>query len=248
MNITIEEPKELFVENGELRIHCIDSENISPEGLPPLVIIPGMVNSAEEYTPFFREYMKTRRCIFISIRGRGKSDAPAEGYAFEDQVSDIRSVVEALGLTSFHLFGHSVGGTFALGYALRYPGFGKTIIGDYAALYPPFGEQWANKIRDTMPGKMSDAALDGITRDARAVNMYPSLAGKIGQIYLIFGSAEDSLVRPKHLDSYHEFLGSTSLFRLKGYGHELFKPDGDACIAIIDRILDLPAQELPEKE
>lgn len=239
MNITAPntEPSELFAHNGKVRIHYIDSADISPTDTTPLVIIPGMVNSAEQYAPAFRNYMHTRRCILVSIRGRGQSDAPEEGYTFEEQVSDIRSVVEALGLTSFHLFGHSVGGAFALGYTLQYRHDDAVIIGDYPAFYPPFSGQWADRVREAMPGIMPDAALDGLVRDVRPRNMYPSLTGKAGQVYVIYGSTEESLVEPPHLDLYRKYLDASSLFRMEGYGHDLFEPEAEPCIAVIEQIL-----------
>jgi pimeloyl-ACP methyl ester carboxylesterase len=241
MSNSFAEPEELFIDNDGIRIHCIDSGNMLTEKTMPLVVIPGMVNAAEEYIPDFRKYIKTRRCIFISIRGRGKSEAPTGGYTFDEQVSDIRSVIETLKLTSFHLFGHSVGGAFALGYALRYPVSGKIIIGDYPPVYPAFSEQWADRVRMRLPGKMSDTALDGIVRDARTVDMFPSLAEKTGQVYLIFGSAEDSLITLNHLDMYKAALGPDALFRLEGQGHALFSSDNDddACITTIEHILHL---------
>ncbi|MDO8354389.1 MAG: alpha/beta hydrolase [Aestuariivirga sp.] len=65
---------------------------------------------------------KTRRAIAIDLRGRGKSDAPANGdYAVEAVTGDVDAVAINLGLTRFVLVGHSMGGSTAIAYAAAHP-------------------------------------------------------------------------------------------------------------------------------
>ena len=54
-------------------------------------------------------------------RGCGLSDWEAGAFTFEDWVSDLESVVEALGLQQFPLLGVSQGGAVAVAYAARHP-------------------------------------------------------------------------------------------------------------------------------
>lgn len=58
--------------------------------------------------------------ILPDARGHGLSGAPATGYARDDRVEDLRRFVELLGLERFHLVGLSMGGSTAIGYALKY--------------------------------------------------------------------------------------------------------------------------------
>jgi pimeloyl-ACP methyl ester carboxylesterase len=52
--------------------------------------------------------------------GHGKSDAPETGYSRADRVEHLRAFVAALSIERFHLVGLSMGGTTAIGYALRF--------------------------------------------------------------------------------------------------------------------------------
>jgi pimeloyl-ACP methyl ester carboxylesterase/DNA-binding winged helix-turn-helix (wHTH) protein len=54
-------------------------------------------------------------------RGCGLSDWEATEFTFDDWVSDLESVVEALGLERFPLLGVSQGGAVAVAYAARHP-------------------------------------------------------------------------------------------------------------------------------
>ncbi len=54
-------------------------------------------------------------------RGCGLSDWNATDFTFEDWVTDLETVVEALGLTRFPLLGVSQGGAVAVAYAARHP-------------------------------------------------------------------------------------------------------------------------------
>jgi pimeloyl-ACP methyl ester carboxylesterase/DNA-binding winged helix-turn-helix (wHTH) protein len=54
-------------------------------------------------------------------RGCGLSDWDAGAFTFEDWVSDLESVVEAVGLQQFPLLGVSQGGAVAVAYAARHP-------------------------------------------------------------------------------------------------------------------------------
>ncbi|MGI2328094.1 alpha/beta fold hydrolase [Planococcus sp. YIM B11945] len=60
------------------------------------------------------------RFIGIDLRGFGKSDKPWSGYDYDTQASDIKAVVDHLGLTDFALAGFSMGGPIAIRYLSKY--------------------------------------------------------------------------------------------------------------------------------
>jgi pimeloyl-ACP methyl ester carboxylesterase/DNA-binding winged helix-turn-helix (wHTH) protein len=62
-----------------------------------------------------------RRFIRYDERGCGLSDWDAKDFTFDDWVTDLESVVEALGLERFPLLGVSQGGAVAVAYAARHP-------------------------------------------------------------------------------------------------------------------------------
>ncbi|HET9565638.1 MAG TPA: alpha/beta fold hydrolase [Mycobacterium sp.] len=77
-------------------------------------------------SPVWRHWVRdlSLRHTFIRYdeRGCGLSDWSATDFSFDDWVSDLESVVEALGLDRFPLLGVSQGGAVAVAYAARHPG------------------------------------------------------------------------------------------------------------------------------
>lgn len=68
-----------------------------------------------------RDLASGHQFIRYDERGCGLSDWDAGEFTFEDWVSDLESVVEALGLEKFPLLGVSQGGAVAVAYAARHP-------------------------------------------------------------------------------------------------------------------------------
>jgi pimeloyl-ACP methyl ester carboxylesterase/DNA-binding winged helix-turn-helix (wHTH) protein len=76
-------------------------------------------------SPVWRHWVRelSLRHTFIRYdeRGCGLSDWNATDFSFDDWVSDLESVVDALGLDRFPLLGVSQGGAVAVAYAARHP-------------------------------------------------------------------------------------------------------------------------------
>ena len=76
-------------------------------------------------SPVWRHWVRdlSLRHTFIRYdeRGCGLSDWSATEFSFDDWVSDLESVAEALGLERFPLMGVSQGGAVAVAYAARHP-------------------------------------------------------------------------------------------------------------------------------
>lgn len=76
-------------------------------------------------SPVWRHWVRDmslrHKFIRYDERGCGLSDWDAADFTFEDWVTDLESVVEALGLDRFPLLGVSQGGAVAVAYAARHP-------------------------------------------------------------------------------------------------------------------------------
>ena len=70
---------------------------------------------------WWTELSKHNLLIRYDERGCGLSDWTAEGQSFANWVSDLESVVQAIGIDRFALLGVSQGGAVAVEYALRHP-------------------------------------------------------------------------------------------------------------------------------
>lgn len=99
------------------------------------------------------------RCIGIDLRGFGKSDKPFEGYSYDRLADDIRYIVEALGLKSFTLAGHSVGGAIVTRYMSRHNGYGVSKLALFATAAPSFVE------KPNFPYGLKIDAVNAIIRD-----------------------------------------------------------------------------------
>jgi 3-oxoadipate enol-lactonase len=78
------------------------------------------------------------RVLRFDNRGIGATSKPAGPYSSAQLAADTKGLVDALGITGFHLMGVSMGGMIAQSYAITYPGDLKsvTLACTYAAPGP----------------------------------------------------------------------------------------------------------------
>ncbi|MGL4338033.1 MAG: alpha/beta fold hydrolase, partial [Turicibacter sp.] len=84
------------------------------------------------------------RCITVDLRGFGQSDRPTTGYDYDTMASDIKTVIDALGLKDIMLIGHSMGGAIAIRYLSKYGAHGVSKLCLLSAAAPSFvrTEDW----------------------------------------------------------------------------------------------------------
>jgi pimeloyl-ACP methyl ester carboxylesterase len=74
------------------------------------------------FLPLLNELARRSRLVRFDSRGSGLSDWHIpDSVTFEDMVSDFETVVDALGLEQFSIFGMSQGAAIAAAYAARHP-------------------------------------------------------------------------------------------------------------------------------
>jgi pimeloyl-ACP methyl ester carboxylesterase len=90
-----------------------------------VVLVHGMAgdNMASWYLTMAHPLAESgRRVLLYDLRGHGRSERPARGYALDDFVDDLEALLGHWAVTGrVHLFGNSFGATVAFGYALRHP-------------------------------------------------------------------------------------------------------------------------------
>ena len=152
------EPSHKTVDSLGLPIHCLEWGE--PNG-DPLVLVHGFLDLAFSWTPFVAELQRrAARPLWIvapDCRGHGDSGWVSAGgyYHFPDYVFDLGCVIQTLGVRSFKLIGHSMGGTISLLYTGAFPervnklvlieGVGP--VGMNFADAPIRMEQWIGEIR-----------------------------------------------------------------------------------------------------
>jgi pimeloyl-ACP methyl ester carboxylesterase len=118
------EPRHKSVDSQGLAIHYLEWGEPAAE---PIVLVHGFLDQAHSWTFLVRALSKrSRQPLWIvapDCRGHGDSGWVGAGgyYHFPDYVYDLDCVVSALGVSRFHLIGHSMGGTISFLYAGAFP-------------------------------------------------------------------------------------------------------------------------------
>jgi pimeloyl-ACP methyl ester carboxylesterase len=229
---------ESFVDNNQVRIHYIQSTPDGTSGMTPLVVIPGMGQAAEDFAGPMAGNLG-RPSVYVSIRGRGRSDVPASGYSYREQLSDVEAVVDHLGLDFFFLMGHSVGVAFALGLAGSRPErIRGLILSDYLPHYPPLPEEWVADVLKNPEIGMPEHAVRALAAESERVVLMEELP-KITAPVLVTraGIAEESLLPEELLRLYTENLPDCRVETLEGMGHEPLDPDPGKFLGLIRKFM-----------
>ena len=228
--------QEKFVKNGEVEIQFL-VVNHSPDKIP-LVIIPGAIVGAEDFYEGIKHHVNFY-CIIISIRGRGKSGKPVEGYSIEEQISDIDAVVNQEKLNKFYILGHSVGGGLASFYSVKHPEkIMGLIIADYLPRYPQFTTKWAERIRSHYNDEeISENFLNGIVKDAVKEDFTDALAKCDFKKLLLKAGKENSLMPIEKANELCEKLPNTSLKEINDSGHEMFWEKPEEVLMMIEEFI-----------
>lgn len=95
---------------------------IDGEGEETVVLVNGLADDLETWAyqvPALHE--AGYRVLRFDNRGIGRSDKPTGPYSSELLADDAKALVDALGVTDFHMMGVSMGGMIVQTYALKYP-------------------------------------------------------------------------------------------------------------------------------
>lgn len=104
----------------------------------PLVVLHGLLGSLDNWNTFASQQEGKRPVIAIDMRNHGKS--PHEvGMSYQLMVDDVFAVLDHLGIQTYDLMGHSMGGKTAMLMAMKSPSsIDKLIVVDMAPVnYPP---------------------------------------------------------------------------------------------------------------
>lgn len=234
MDVFIEEG---WIDNGGVRINYFLS-NPEKVGIAPLFICPGLSESAEDYLKLMSA-LENNRCIALSFRGRGKSDAPLSGYSLEDHVSDIVSVVTHLGLDDVYLMGYSRGVSYALGYAIQHhENIKGLIIEEYPAKHKQMPSGWGKEYLLTPWGeRMKPHGVMGIELESRHVDFQSDLVKLNCPTLIMRGGSEGSLLTDDDIDIYVKSFRDARLEAFDNAGHDIQTECFDRFVKVIRHFL-----------
>ena len=227
--------KEYRVENHGVRINYLDSELVNKH--IPLFFFPGMLTTAQDYVEDIK-VMAPRRCLSLSLRGRGKSDTPVSGYSLDDHVSDIEAVIQKTQLNHFGIFAFSMGVPYAIEYAAKHrESIAGLIIGDFPALLRRIPETWISNVIQRF-GKDREQFAVAIQRESKAIELWDRLDTFNFPLLVLHGCKEGSLLNEEHIKLYKKHARNIQVIAFEDSGHQIWKPDYEKLIAIIKRFMD----------
>lgn len=95
----------------------------------PLMLVPSTGFAANVWQGYqVPELSKHLQVVIFDPRGTGRSGRPQDFYTIERMAADVVALLDAVGLESAHLLGHSMGGRIAMQTALDWPGRVRSVI------------------------------------------------------------------------------------------------------------------------
>src|SRR5215475_8564314 len=92
------------------------------DGAETIVLVNGLADDLETWVLQVDDFLAAGyRVLRFDNRGIGQSAKPPGPYSSAMLAADAKALVDALGITNFHLMGVSMGGMIAQEYALSYP-------------------------------------------------------------------------------------------------------------------------------
>ena len=116
----------------------------------PVVLIHGFGASSYSWRKVMPDLAKEYRVVAIDLFGFGWTERPENGRPFtrDDQVELVLGVMDALGVDSAHIVGHSYGGAITMALAADHPERVKSmVLVDSAAVdYPMLRRKWISRV------------------------------------------------------------------------------------------------------
>ncbi|HEY4672601.1 MAG TPA: alpha/beta hydrolase [Nitrososphaerales archaeon] len=217
--------EEGWVENDGIRLHYLDGYKNSDPKLIPLFYLPGDLEGAENLESDIHLFAP-RRCISVSLRGRGRSDAPKKGYTFFDHVSDLEAIASKIGLESFCLMAYSIGVPYSIEFGARHPECLKgLIVIDYPPCYPAISDEWVRSILFGMAEQVKSDVVKALQRESKEILLWNRLDKIRCPVLILKGGLPGSYLEQGMVSKYLEHLPTPKVITFENSGHLIWEPD-----------------------
>ena len=163
-----------FVRIGEVEL---DVERSGREGAPPLLLIMGMSGTALHWgEPFLEALRRDFDVIAFDHRGVGASTRLDGALSIAGMAEDAAALLEALGISSAHVVGISMGGMIAQELALAHPERVRTLTLGCTYCGGPAGELSAPGVLERLSAAMMSGDRERAIRTGWEVNVSPAFA------------------------------------------------------------------------
>ena len=216
------------------------------DGRPPIVFVPGVTDVADDY----REILGAlgRRVAVIDLRGRGRSDVPARGYALDDHVADVASVVAEVTSGPVHLMTFSRGTSYALGWAFTDPGrVWSVAIGDYPAREIALPPGLASRFLEgrwrgsPVTDRIAPEAFRCLVDDAVGREMWEEL-GQLRIPVLVVRAGAGGPLDAEGCERYRQAVADVEIVTFDDSPHDIFRPDRTRYLELVRRHVERAEQ------
>lgn len=108
-----------IIDLPNIRLHV---QELNPAGRETIIMVHGMFsNLAVYYFNIAPMLAKHYRVVLFDMKGHGMSEKVQTGYDLTSMTTDLRDLMDELGIEKAHLAGYSYGGLVALKMATRFP-------------------------------------------------------------------------------------------------------------------------------
>jgi non-heme chloroperoxidase len=149
-------------------------EQGDPAGVP-LILLHGYTDSWRSFAGLLKHLPATFRTIALSQRGHGDAGRPRQGYHPRDFAADLAAFMDAIGIDSAILVGHSMGSQIAQRFAIEHGQRvrGLVLIGAFSSLRdnPIIRELWHSTV-----AAMTDPIDPAFVRDFQSATLAQPVA------------------------------------------------------------------------
>lgn len=153
------------VQDGELYYECTGRG-------APLILIHAGLSDRREWKYQTEEFGSTFQTIVYDQRGAGNSSIPTAAFWPAD---DLKALMDHLGLEKANLMGHSIGGTVALDFVLRYPERVSSLILVASGVN---GYQWSKEYQDWFSSIWTVPETDKMMKQMVSADFYAKSMSK----------------------------------------------------------------------
>jgi pimeloyl-ACP methyl ester carboxylesterase len=246
-----------FVQADDLSIHYLEVG-----GGEPIIFVHGNWASCGWWEPVLDRLPAGYCGLAPDLRGRGRTEGPDSDYSIAALAADVLVFADALGLSEFHLVGHSLGAAISMQMALDTPARVRTLT----VIAPPWADGmpaelnmldrqrllkqqpdlFRRAIRAMAPTAPDDALWARLVEEGYAQRIEAAIGnmsalmdwkpgdnlGAIGMPTLVIGGTLDPLITPDAVRRTAAALGVEPII-LDGVGHSPNLEAPDRLIALL---------------